>query len=72
MDRLDKEIAYAARYRQARSLLFIDLDKFKEVNDTFGHDAEINCWYWWPNACAANCGTRMSSRAWGATSSRFC
>jgi len=39
MERLEKEIAYATRYQQERVLLFIDLDKFKAVNDTFGHDA---------------------------------
>lgn len=38
MERLEKEIAYASRYKQERALLYIDLDKFKEVNDDFGHD----------------------------------
>jgi diguanylate cyclase (GGDEF)-like protein/PAS domain S-box-containing protein len=38
MERLEEEIAYATRYKQERALLFVDLDKFKEVNDTFGHD----------------------------------
>lgn len=35
---LENELLYAERYRQQRALLFIDLDKFKEVNDTYGHD----------------------------------
>lgn len=39
MERLAEEIAYARRYHQERTLLFLDLDKFKAVNDSFGHDA---------------------------------
>lgn len=37
-ENLEKELAYAGRYEQQRSLLFIDLDKFKHVNDRFGHE----------------------------------
>ncbi len=36
---LDKAIAHAARRRTSLSLLFIDLDDFKAVNDRFGHSA---------------------------------
>ena len=36
-DRLDQEIARAAREERRSSLLFIDLDKFKPVNDQHGH-----------------------------------
>ena len=36
-DRLDYEIKQARRSGQALSLLFIDLDRFKEINDTLGH-----------------------------------
>ena len=37
--RLDDEIARAKRYSLPLSLLFLDIDKFKEFNDTFGHPA---------------------------------
>ena len=37
-DRLDFEIRKAARNGLAFALLFIDLDRFKEVNDTLGHE----------------------------------
>ena len=37
-DRLQQEIKKAARANQRLALLFIDLDRFKEVNDSFGHD----------------------------------
>jgi diguanylate cyclase (GGDEF)-like protein/PAS domain S-box-containing protein len=37
-DRLKQEIKHAGRIRASIALLFIDLDHFKESNDTFGHD----------------------------------
>ncbi|RIX43629.1 MAG: EAL domain-containing protein [Rhodocyclales bacterium GT-UBC] len=36
--RLNEEIAGAEQASQNLALLFIDLDRFKEVNDTLGHD----------------------------------
>lgn len=38
-DRLDRLISHATRYRETFAILFIDLDRFKEVNDSFGHAA---------------------------------
>ncbi|HEY8608598.1 MAG TPA: EAL domain-containing protein [Noviherbaspirillum sp.] len=38
-DRLDHEIALSRRSGQPMALFFIDLDRFKEVNDLLGHDA---------------------------------
>jgi len=37
-DRMKQEIAYAKREQKKFSVMFLDLDNFKEVNDKFGHD----------------------------------
>jgi diguanylate cyclase (GGDEF)-like protein/PAS domain S-box-containing protein len=38
MDRLKQEIRRALRQKETLALMFIDLDRFKEVNDTLGHN----------------------------------
>ena len=37
LERLDEAIVRAKRSKRRFALMFIDLDRFKEVNDTFGH-----------------------------------
>ncbi|MEO0495032.1 MAG: GGDEF domain-containing protein, partial [Actinomycetota bacterium] len=36
---LDNELARAARYARDVALFYLDLDRFKLVNDTYGHEA---------------------------------
>ncbi|MFD2270558.1 diguanylate cyclase domain-containing protein [Undibacterium arcticum] len=38
MDRLERALAASARSKRQGALLFIDLDNFKDLNDTLGHN----------------------------------
>lgn len=38
MDRLNQALVNAKRYQRAMAVMFLDLDNFKQVNDTLGHD----------------------------------
>lgn len=38
IDSLDRELAHAQRYGTAGALFFMDIDNFKDINDTLGHD----------------------------------
>ena len=37
-DRLDRSLAEARRNRQTSAVMFLDLDGFKEINDSYGHE----------------------------------
>jgi len=38
LDRLSHAIRRAERHKDALAIIFVDLDKFKQINDTLGHD----------------------------------
>ena len=38
-DRLDRALSQAKRFARSLAIMFLDLDHFKQINDTLGHDA---------------------------------
>ena len=43
MDRLDSELKFARRHETSLSLIMLDIDHFKQFNDTHGHSPAMPC-----------------------------
>jgi PAS domain S-box-containing protein len=51
MDRLQHDLDQARRFKRSLAIMFLDLDRFKQINDTLGHDVgDELCSRWWPRA----------------------
>ena len=71
-DRLEQALAASRRGGTMVALFVLDVDRFKSINDTFGHQAGDALLQQLPIASARWCATPTRWPAWGATNSCCC
>ena len=67
LDVLDRELLRARRSGRPLSVLMIDMDRFKEVNDTYGHPVGDDVLH---ELCPGCGGAAAATKCWPVTAAR--